>query len=79
VTLGRVRVGRDVLVLDEDEDRIYLEGSCRLRPGHPVVIVSPAADDQPVLIRTAVVWSWRLVRVGSGRPLYEGICQWPEG
>ena len=76
MTLGRVHVGRDVSVLSEDDDLIRLEGLCRLRPGHPVVIVSPATDDGPSRSRTAVVWTWTMVRRGSGRPVYEGTCRW---
>jgi len=79
VTLGRVQVGRDVSVLAEEDDLILLEGPCRLRPGHPVVIVSPASDDRPMLIRTALVWTWTMVRRGSGRPVYEGTCRWALG
>ena len=76
MTLGRVQVGRDVSVLAEDDDLIRLEGLCRLRPGHPVVIVAPGSDDRPPLIRTALVWTWTMVRRGSGRPVYEGTCRW---
>ena len=79
MTLGRVQVGRDVNVLAEDDDLIRLEGLCRLRPGHPVVIVSPASDDRPALTRTAMVWTWTMVRRGSGRPVYEGTCRWALG
>jgi hypothetical protein len=77
VTLGRVLIGRDVHVLMEDDDCVYLEGECRLRPGHSVVIL-PAPEQGLGQARTAMVWTWEVARLGSGRPVYEGICWWSQ-
>lgn len=76
MTLGRVHVGRDVRVVARDDEFVFMEGACRLRPGHTVVIVHAPGDEPAAPVRTALVWNWELVSVGSAGPLYEGMCRW---
>jgi hypothetical protein len=73
---ARVQVGRDVLVQAERADGVELEGFLQLAPGHPVQIVYPRGPSGGREVRRAVVWSWAVTRLGSGRPLYQGFCQW---
>jgi hypothetical protein len=73
VTRPRVRVGDAVRIVTEDSAGVELEGPVRLAPGRPidVEIEGPAMS-----VRSAIVWSCRLVSVGPGRPTYRGYCRW---
>ena len=73
---ARVFVGRDVNVVRETGDGLDLAGRVRLRPGHSVVVVLPRPIAGDETTRRAVVWSWNLVALGSGGPLYRGLCHW---
>ena len=73
---GRVFVGRDVNVIRELPEGLDLAGRVRLRPGHPVDVVRPRAIAGGTTSRRALVWSWDLVALGSGGPLYRGLCRW---
>jgi hypothetical protein len=78
MTRQRVRIGRDVRVISEGSDAVELEGPARLAPGRPVdiVLTTPSATaGGPV--RTALVWSWSVVRVGRTGAVYRGVCRWP--
>jgi len=75
MTRHRVCIGRDVSAVSEHADGIELEGQTRLRPGDEILIVRPSSGDAP-LVRTAMVWSWYVRRLGSDGPTYRGICRW---
>lgn len=69
----RVVIGKDAVVVTEDEQGLELECGVRLSPGR-LVDVSRTAGTRTA--RTAMVWSWRLVRMGSSGPRYRGYCCW---
>jgi hypothetical protein len=73
---SRVLVGRDVSVVREWIGGLDLAGRVRLRPGHPVEVVRSAVLDRPPVVRKALVWSWAIVSLGSGGPIYGGSCRW---
>jgi hypothetical protein len=80
MTRQRVRVGRDVRVVSDGPDGVELEGPARLAPGRPVdiVLAAPAGVSAPP-VRTALVWSWSVVRVGRAGATYRGLCRWSAG
>jgi hypothetical protein len=73
-------VGRDVRVVRETDDGLELIGPVRLRPGSLVDVLS-SSEGSAAPRRLAIVWTWRLVAVGSTGPAYRGTCrwQWPSG
>ena len=72
-----MQIGRDVRVQAEFEDGVELEGYVRLSPGQPVDVIWPeTAAATPPPVQSAFVWTWRVVALGSGRPMYQGFCQW---
>ncbi len=73
---GRVFVGRDVNVVRETSEGLDLAGRIRLRPGHSIELVLPRPIVGETSSRRALVWCWNLVSLGSGGPLYRGLCRW---
>ena len=71
---ARVEIGRDVQSVAENRDGIELTGRIRLHPGRPVDVVMRQAGNP--FIRRAVVFSWRVVELGSAGPIYRGACHW---
>lgn len=79
LTRQRVRVGRDVRVISDGPDAVELEGPARLAPGRPVdIVLAPVGTSAPH-IKTALVWSWSVVRVGRSGATYRGLCRWQAG
>lgn len=74
VTGPRVRLGRDVRVLSEDELGLEMEGALRLAPGRYIEVASSSVGMGDA--RRAFVWSWRLVRMGHRGGIYRGYCRW---
>ena len=72
----RVQIGRDVLILTELDDGVEMEGAVRLRPGDQMEVVWPGTGDQAPVVRSAFLWTWAVTRLGSGRPIYTGFCEW---
>ena len=70
----RVEIGRDVQSVAETRDGIELTGRIRLHPGRPVDVILRQAGNP--FIRRAVVFSWRVVELGSTGPIYRGACHW---
>jgi hypothetical protein len=70
----RVWIGRDVRVVSESPEVIELEGRMRLRPGRDVDVARTGAD--PSAARSATVFTWRIVRVGTDGPVFRGLCRW---
>jgi len=78
MTRQRVRIGRDVRVVSEGPGVVELEGPARLSPGRPVdIVLTPPSATASGPVRTALVWSWSVVRVGRTGAVYRGICRWP--
>ncbi len=71
----RVRVGRDVRLVARHVDGVELEGRPRLRPGQPIDVVG-VDDPCSLRARRANVWTWLVVDVGSGGPVFRGFCRW---
>ena len=71
---ARVEIGKDVQSVAETAEGIELTGRVRLLPGRPVDVVTRAAGVPQS--RRGVVHSWRIVRLGSGGPIYHGTCAW---
>jgi hypothetical protein len=70
MTPFRLRLGRDFILLREDDGGIEIESGARLSPGRTVeILVAEQA-------RRALVSSWWLVGVGSAGPVYRGACHW---
>jgi hypothetical protein len=70
----RIRIGRDAIVVGEDDHGIEIESTARLAPGRDVEIVtSPGPDRQP---RCAIVDSWQIARLDTPGPTYRGYCKW---
>lgn len=67
----RCVIGRDVVVIEEGPDDVYVEGVIRLRPGSAVQI----CDHR---VRQAFVASWMVARLGKDGPVYRGSCRWNE-
>jgi hypothetical protein len=77
MTRQRVRIGRDVRVISEASDTVELEGPARLAPGRPVdIVLTPPSATAPGPVKTALVWSWSVVRVGRAGAIYRGVCRW---
>ena len=70
----RVLLGRDLQIVAQRADAIELEGAIRLRPGREVDLILRTAE--AVVIRRAVVWQWAVATVGSGGPVFRGVCGW---
>jgi hypothetical protein len=73
VTRLRVQLGRDLVVVGEDNEGVELEGRARLSPGRTVEVVRAGSA---LVVRTATVASWCLVRMGSDGATYRGFCRW---
>ena len=71
-----VVLGRNAHVIAERRDGLELQSPSRLAPGGVVDIVWPPDHGSDPPRRRAIVWSWRLTRVGNGGPLYRGYCRW---
>jgi hypothetical protein len=71
---ARVEIGRDVQALTETAEGIELAGRVRLQPGRPVDVVTRRGGEAQS--RRGIVHSWRVARLGSGGPVYEGTCRW---
>jgi hypothetical protein len=71
---ARIEVGRNVEPVAETHEGIELTGRVRLHPGRPVDVVTRPLGVP--LIRRAVVFSWRIVALGSTGPIYRGTCHW---
>ena len=72
IGLGRSRLslGRDLRLLNADEDVLWLESVMRLRPGQSVELIGawPAAAGGS----RAHVVTWRVARLGAEGPIYRG-------
>ena len=77
MTARRVQVGRDVRVIAMSNGGADLEGAARLSPGQLINLVLPGAAG-PATSRLAEVWTWAVIRVGSGGPTYAGSCRWQD-
>jgi hypothetical protein len=73
--MRRVHVGRQLRIVRQTDEEVYLEGALRLQPGHSIEIVFSAGGNPP-LARTAAVESWSIARLGSEGPWYAGACRW---
>jgi hypothetical protein len=71
VSLRRCVVGRDVRIVSESIDGVWIEGTVRLRPG---MVVEVVGEDS----RTAVVLTWLVARLGKDGTVYRGRCRWVE-
>ena len=71
----RLAIGRDLLLVSENDEGVEVEGRTRLRPGRDIELARGALDNGMV-VRRAVVFSWRVVRVESGGVLFRGFCRW---
>ena len=75
IRLGRNRLalGRDLGLVNADEDALWLEGSVRLRPGQSVDLIGewPMAASST----RGHVLSWRLIRVAREGPIYRGCVR----
>ncbi len=71
VSRRRCVVGRDVYIVSEAIDEVWLEGAVRLRPGMIVDLVGDAS-------RTVVVLTWLVSRLGKEGTVYRGRCRWGE-
>lgn len=69
VSRRRCVVGRDVHIVSEATDDVWLEGTVRLRPGMVVEVVRESA-------RSATVLTWLVSRLGKEGPVYKGRCRW---
>jgi hypothetical protein len=71
----RFHVGRDVIVVRDDESGVEVEGRSRLPPGRVVRLTGVAGAARNG--RLAVVTTWRVIRLGhSAGPTYRGYCEW---
>lgn len=70
----RCVVGRDVVVIEQSEREVYIEGRVRLRPGGYIELCDEGT-------RVAYVSTWMVARLGRDGPVYRGICRWvtPDG
>ncbi len=71
VVTRRCVVGRDVGIVSETMDEVWLEGAVRLRPGMVVVVVGEGS-------RSATVVTWMVSRLGQEGTVYAGRCRWVE-
>ena len=71
---ARVEVGRDVQAVAETDEDIELTGRVRLHPGRPVEVITRPGGAP--LTRRGVVYSWRVVKLGTTGPIYHGRCRW---
>jgi hypothetical protein len=71
--VSRIVIGRDLLLLTEDEEGLVAEGTCRLSPGRTVEVIADTAQANG---RVARIWTWQLVRVGRSGPVFRGRCRW---
>jgi hypothetical protein len=76
MTTQRLRLGGEMQVVGEDDCGVTISGPLRLCPGRDVDLISGWVPGQESAIRRALVWNWRLTRVGSDGPVYEGYCRW---
>jgi hypothetical protein len=76
LTHARLAVGRDLLVITEQDDGVEVEGRARLRPGRDVELVYGPVPGALPLMRRACVHTWRVVRVGRDGVLFRGFCRW---
>ena len=75
-TRPRVRVGRDVEIVQESLEGLALEGRIRLRPGRGVELLLPSPGRRGLAVRRAHVLSWEVAAMGSEGLLYRGFCRW---
>jgi hypothetical protein len=73
----RLRLGRDLAVVNRSLDGLDLEGTVRLRPGHPIDLIE-SLDSQEVTMRRASVTCWCVAEVGREGTRYRGRCVWIE-
>jgi hypothetical protein len=73
MTRPRIHLGRDLVVVEEDDQGVQLEGERRLSPGRTVEVVR---EGPALAVRVALVSSWQLIAMGRGRPRYRGYCRW---
>jgi hypothetical protein len=67
-----VSLGPSLRVLHEDDGGVEVAGGLRLRPGYRIRIDRGDGTGE----REALVWTWRLVRLGRGGTDYRGYCRW---
>jgi hypothetical protein len=71
---SRICLGRDALLLSEDEAGVEVQSAVRLAPGRWVELITEHGARPRA--RQAFVWSWWLVWLGSSGPLYRGTLRW---
>jgi hypothetical protein len=67
---NRIKLGRDLRLINSDEHVLWLESLVRLRPGQAVELIG--AWPLPAGSCRARVVHWRLVRLGAEGPIYRG-------
>ena len=72
----RLRLDVPTQIIREDDHGIFVQTMTRLVPGREVVLVTPAIGTAAESTRTAFVWSWQLMALGSKGPIYQGYCRW---
>jgi len=72
----RLVLGRDLVLIAENEEGIEVEGCARLRPGRDVEIVPPVGAPRAGEARRAVVHAWCVVRLGADGIRFRGVCRW---
>ena len=72
----RLVLGRDLVLLGEDEHGVEVEGRERLRPGRDVEIVRPSGAPSDAAVRRALVHSWCVARLGAEGTTFRGVCRW---
>ena len=70
----RVWLGVDVERCSESHDGIHLQGRTRLSPGQVIEIARSDTDD--LVVRRAVVCTWKVRALGNQGPMYHGFCAW---
>ena len=75
--VSRVTIGRDVRVIEDARDHLWLEGAVRLCPGQRVTLIGEGQNDRS-RVRQVVVVSWTVAHVGAEGLVYRGACR-PDG
>jgi hypothetical protein len=71
----RVWLGVDVERCSESHDGIHLQGQTRLVPGQ-IIEVARTGDTDDLVVRRALVCTWKIRAMGSHGPVYHGFCAW---
>jgi hypothetical protein len=69
VSRRRCVVGRDVRVVTESREDVWVESPLRLRPGTIVDLVGDVSG-------AVAVVTWMVARLGKDGTVYRGRCRW---